>query len=436
MRKWPVQAARWSLPTPYIFQNACRSIISRPTAYFRIAFQVRNLAMYSDRTNWNIIPNELACLLAQKREAGTKVLDLTQSNPTEAGFLYPADPILAPLGQEQALLYSPSPRGDILARKSISDQYRKRGLEIDPDWIHLTASTSEGYSWLLKLLTDSDDRVAVPRPSYPLFDFLADLEHVHVDHYHLRFSRSAGWNIDFTSLEAILTPSTKAIVVVNPNNPTGSYLRDAEAAYLVSLCNETGRALISDEVFFDYPYGKEENRISLLDVNGDCPKFVLDGISKSLALPQMKLGWIIAHGHDSVMSQGRSRLDIIADTFLSVNTPAQVALPLWWDIKADLQSQIMKRCVNNLQMLARLAEGISSVEILSPSGGWSVVVEAHNDVHDETVARTLLEHENVYVHPGSYFDFRNRSSFVMSLLTAESDFSEGVLRFLRRIEAC
>src|SRR5262245_18087083 len=249
--------------------------------------------MFSSRFKWNLESNRLSQLIARKQSAGAPILDLTQSNPTQAGFEYPRDEILSALSSPSAMLYEPTPRGLPAARRAVSDYYRERGFEADPERIHLTASTSEGYSFLFKLLANQGDSVLVPQPSYPLFDFLAALEGVELRPYGLSYVHPSGWRIDFDSMARAIEETTRAIILVNPNNPTGSFLKTDELTSLNELCLKHNLSLIVDEVFGDYAFGERSGSISSLVENRAVLTFVLSGLSKIVALPQMKLGWIV-----------------------------------------------------------------------------------------------------------------------------------------------
>ncbi len=368
--------------------------------------------MFSSRFKWNLATNQLARLIEEKKRAGVKLLDLTETNPTRAGFTYPSAAILAALTHPQALRYAPNPRGLRTARQAVADYYQTQGQPIDAERIFLTASTSEAYSWLFKLLADHGDVILVPQPSYPLFDFLAALEGVALQPYELIYRHPQGWRIDFDSLAQAVTPRTRAIIIVNPNNPTGSYLK--QFAQLEAFCLKHHLALIVDEVFRDYSITDDLEQVTAYESTAALT-FVLNGFSKMLALPQMKLGWIIPFGAEDLRREAETRLELIADTFLSVNTPVQLAAPAWLQLRAGLQQQILARVRDNLHFLQQAVAG-SAYRLLTLEGGWSAVLEVPRWASEEEMMLRLLAEENVLVHPGYFFDFAREAYFVVSLL--------------------
>jgi hypothetical protein len=388
--------------------------------------------MFSARFKWRLEANRLALLLAQKRRAGARLIDLTQSNPTQAHFDYPQAEILAALSAPEALIYEPAPRGLLPTRQAVADYYRECEQAVDPEQIHLTASTSEGYAYLFKLLASFGDAVLVPQPSYPLFEFLGALEGVELHPYELAYAHPAGWQIDFDSLQRAASISTRAVIVVNPNNPTGSYLKQYELERLVAFCAERELALIVDEVFSDYALTADAQRVtSLVSVN-EALTFVLSGLSKTVALPQMKLGWIITNGPDALRREATERLDLIADTFLSVGAPVQHAVSAWLRLRAALQQQILHRVRGNL---ARLAQQTweSPCRLLTVEGGWYATLEVPRHASEEEMILALLDEDDVLAHPGYFFDFPREAFLVLSLLTPGEDFQEGVARVMARL---
>jgi len=354
--------------------------------------------MFSRRLKWDSAPNPLSELLSRKRAQGDRILDLTESNPTHAGIVYP--PLT--FDDPRMMTYDPASFGLRAARERIAAEYR-----VDPDRVVLTASTSEAYSWLFKLLCDPGDEVLVPTPSYPLFDYLAALESVTVKPYHLRYHE--GWFVDLDAIT--ITDRTRAIVVVNPNNPTGSYLKAAELEALLELARRHDLALISDEVFSDYQL-QQGGVTSLLRVE-DVPTFCLNGLSKLVGLPQMKLGWIIANHRPSL-----DRLELIADTYLSVGAAVQCSVDKLLALKPAVQGQIMDRVHRNLATLkpARTVEG-----------GWYAVLQVPRIRTEEEWVVGLLEQHNVLVQPGYFYDFETEAFLILSLLTAPAIFSEGLV---------
>lgn len=387
--------------------------------------------MFSNRFKWNLATNQLARLLEAKRQAGTPILDLTEANPTRAGLAYPAAEILGALAQDGAMLYEPAPRGLLHAREAVAGYYAERGLHVDPAHLCMTASTSEAYAYLFKLLCDQGDNVLVPQPSYPLFDFLAALEGVELRPYALEYQHPRGWEMDFDSLRSALTPQTRAIMLVNPNNPTGSFVKAAEVAELNQLCQQRGLALIVDEVFGDYVLPPEAQQAVSLVENEASLTFVLSGFSKILALPQMKLGWIVTNGPAELRREAEERLELIADTFLSVGAPVQHAAAAWLPLRESLQQQISARTVTNLEWLAALVAG-SACRLLTVEGGWYATLEVPRHVSEEELILRLLTEDDVLVHPGYFFDFAREAYLVLSLLPRPEVFQAAAQRLFER----
>jgi len=379
--------------------------------------------VFSSRLNWSLRPNRLSALLEEKRAAGADVLDLTESNPTRAGLAYPQAEILAALADADALRYHPSPRGLDSAREAVTGYYRDRGTQIPMNSILLTASTSEAYSYLFKLLANPGDEILAPRPSYPLFEFLADLESVHIRQYPLRYD--GVWHVDFDALEHTITPRTRAIVVVNPNNPTGSFLKRAELDVLDSLAAERGLAILSDEVFRDYAFAGEPNLVSTLAGDRRALTFSMSGLSKIAGLPQMKLGWVVASGPRC--PQALDALELIADTYLSVSTPVQVALPRLLGLSGSILNEIRRRTAENLAHLRETMLG-SAATLLRTEGGWYAVLQVPRTRTEEEWTLKLLGDLDVLVQPGFFFDFESEAFLVLSLLPDANTFAEGVSR--------
>jgi alanine-synthesizing transaminase len=383
--------------------------------------------MFSSRLNWGIPANPLSRLLAQKRASGAAILDLTESNPTNVGFTYPADHILHALADPRSLCYEPAPAGILAARSAVSKYY---GGKVDAGRILLTASTSEAYALLFKLLADPGDEVLVPRPSYPLFDFLAALESVHVVEYPLVYH--AGWEIDFDALARKITPRTRAIVIVNPNNPTGSYLKKSELSDLTGLCLRHDLAILSDEVFSDYALMDDPRRVSSLVNLDEVLTFSLSGLSKLVGLPQLKLGWIVTNGPAAACEQALERLELIADTYLSVGTPVQWAAAPLLALRESIQAQILQRVRGNLAYLGSQIGSDSPWRVLEPEGGWYAVIQAPRIHTEEDWVLTLLGEDHVLVQPGFFFDFESEAFLVANLLTPQEIFQEGIRRILAR----
>jgi len=381
--------------------------------------------VFSDRLNWSQRPNRIATLLAHRRQSGIRVLDLTESNPTRAGLSYPDAEILASLSDERALHYEPSPAGLLAAREAVAGYYRDRGFSIQVERTLLTASTSEAYAYLFKLLANPGDQILAPRPSYPLFEFLAGLESVAIRQYPLRYD--GVWHVDFDALEQAVTPRTRAIVVVNPNNPTGSFLKRGELMRLEALAVRHGLAILSDEVFRDYALIEDAERVSSLAGDRRALTFSMSGLSKIAGLPQMKAGWIVASGPGS--DAAMEALELIADTYLSVSTPVQVALPRLLALSGGIMEQIGQRTASNLVHL-RDAVRDSVATLLRVEGGWYAVLQIPRTRTEEEWTLKLLAECNVLVQPGFFYDFESEAFLVLSLLTESATFAEGVTRFL------
>jgi len=360
--------------------------------------------------------------LDERRSAGAAILDLTESNPTAAGFEYPSDQILAALGDPRALRYQPAAAGMPAARAAVSEDYYSG--HVSPDRILLTASTSEAYAFVFKLLADPGDEVLVPRPSYPLFDFLAALDNVRVVQYPLEYHNS--WAIDFEALAQSITPRTRAIVLVNPNNPTGSFLKQSELGQLIALCRDRSLAIISDEVFSDYALDPDPKLVRSLTGVDEVPTFCLSGLSKVAALPQLKLGWIVTS------EPAFERLELIADTYLSVSAPVQWAAPTLLGLRTQLQDQILARVRANRAFVRSQIGPASPWRLLATEGGWYAILEAPRIQTEEEWALSLLASDGVLVQPGFFFDFEREAFLVLSLLTPEAVFREGVRRILAR----
>jgi alanine-synthesizing transaminase len=371
--------------------------------------------MFSSRFHWDFRPNRLSQLLAGKRSSAAPVLDLTESNPTRAGLDYPPE-IVDAFRDPRMLAYDPAPRGSVEARQAVADYYAARGHAVDLDRILLTASTSEAYAYLFKLLANPGDHILVPRPSYPLFEFLANLESVEVRQY--RLSYHGEWAIDLDALE--ISERTRAIVLVNPNNPTGSYLKRRE----LEVLRAAGVPVISDEVFSDYAFRPDPERVETLVSERGCPAFSMSGLSKVSGLPQMKLGWIVANSAEAV-----ERLEWIADTYLSVSTPVQCAARQLMQAGTAVQRQIRERTAANLAFARGALDG-TAAGILDVEGGWYITVKMPRIRSEEEWAMELLARHDVLVQPGFFYDFESEAYLIVSLLTAPPVFAEGIRRLL------
>jgi alanine-synthesizing transaminase len=385
--------------------------------------------MFSDRTNWNLAPNRLSEALARYRTRDGLFIDLTASNPTECGFRYDSGAILRALHDTDALAYQPDAKGLLSARTAVSAYYRGHGIEVPSESIFLTTSTSEAYSFIFRLLCNPGDELLIPAPSYPLFEYLSDIQDVKLSPYRLLYDH--GWQIDLHAVEKAITPRTRGVIVVHPNNPTGHFVKSTEREALNEICSSRSMALISDEVFLDFPL--EAPSASSFANNEATLTFTLSGISKISGLPQMKAAWLIASGPNPQKTQAIERLGIIADTYLSMNAPVQLALPAFLEQRHGLQQQLMERVRHNLAELDRQLAAQKAANRLRVEGGWYAVLRVPATRSDEDFAISLLETKGVYVHPGHFYNFPADGYMVLSLIISTQDFSEGVERLLSTI---
>ncbi len=373
---------------------------------------------FSLRTSWDVSESTFAAAVRRVRAAGQPLLDLTVSNPTTCDFTYDVEGILAPLANPAAMAYDPQPLGLLLAREAVANYYADHGASVSPESLVLTTSTSEAYGFLFRLLCNAGDEVLVAQPSYPLFEFLADLEDVKLRSYPLFYD--FGWWIDLAELERRIGPRTRAILVVHPNNPTGHWTARREREHLRLLCARHGLALIVDEVFLDYPLRPSEDAVSFAAEEATVPTFVLSGMSKIAGLPQMKAAWVLALGPEADRMEAMARLEVIADTFLSMNAPAQYALPAWLAGRGQVQRQIQARTAENLAA----AEG-TSLQILRVDAGWNAVLRA------QISAEELIAEHGIVAHPGAFYGMAEGNRLVVSLLTPMEEFASGVRRIAR-----
>ncbi|HVQ42562.1 MAG TPA: pyridoxal phosphate-dependent aminotransferase [Vicinamibacterales bacterium] len=385
--------------------------------------------MFSSRLPAALAPNAITRAVSALRDRQVAFLDLTETNPTRVGVTYPPD-LLRSLADPAAAAYQPESLGLPQARAAIAAEYAADGVIIDPDRIVLTASTSEAYALLFKLLADPGDQVLVPQPSYPLFESLTSLEAVVSTPYHLDYH--GVWSIDRDSLMRAANSRTRAVLVVSPNNPTGSMLRSADRDWLASLCREREWALIADEVFAGYPLRPARDAVSCAG-EARALTFVLGGLSKSAGLPQLKLGWIAVSGPDALVRQSIERLDLMCDTYLSVSTPVQVAAPALLAAGRSIRDSIRTRISTNLASLERLLAGASSMTLLPPEGGWSVALRVPAVEPEEALVLRLLRDYHVLVHPGFFFDFASEAYIVVSLLPEPSAFDTAMGRVITSI---
>ncbi len=387
--------------------------------------------MFSRRTRW-APANSWSIAVAKARAAGRPLLNLTEANPTLCGFDYSAAG-LAALADPAAHTYAPDPHGLATARAAVVAYYAKQQhLMVDPANLVLTAGTSEAYSYLFKLLTDPGDAVLVPAPSYPLFEYLAGLEGVTLVPYPLRYD--GAWSVDFPALEKAITPQTRAIIVVHPHNPTGMFIKRGEARRLVGLCWANDLALISDEVFLDYGAAADPDRAPSFVSIDDVLTVTVSGLSKVAGLPGLKAGWLALSGPPDARSTALDRLEVIADSYLSVSTPVQLALPQLLPAGAALRRQIAARVAENRAALTEALAGALPLDLLPAEGGWYATLRLPAIQPEETWALTLLE-DGVLVHPGYFFDFAFDPLLVLSLLPPPEVFSEGISRIISRVQA-
>jgi aspartate/methionine/tyrosine aminotransferase len=393
--------------------------------------------MFSRRSAFDARQNSLTVAFERARQAGRAVLDLTTSNPTRAGIPYETEAILSAFSTSRAMVYEPEPFGLLSAREAVARDWGVHGHIVDPARVFLTASTSEAYSFLFKLMCDPGDGILVPQPSYPLFEHLATFESVRVVPYPLAYDGE--WHIDLPALRNAIDglngieTRPRAIVVVNPNNPTGSFLKKDELTALAA----TGLPIVSDEVFARYSLGQDPRRASSVLEAGDTASlvFALGGLSKLAALPQMKLAWTAVAGKESAVTEALSRLELIADSFLSVGTPIQHALPAILAARETTERAIVRRTASNLAGLrATLATAGRAATLLACEGGWYATLRLPRTQSETAWALSFLEDDGVHVHPGHYFDFADEAYVVVSLLTDEATFAEGVGRLLARVD--
>ena len=406
--------------------------------------------MFSKRLPWPAPRNRLALLLQEKRARGAPILDLTESNPTRVGLDYPTREIAAALAATGAAAYEPDPRGLAEAREAVAACYRRRGLEASPDRIVLTSSTSEAYAFLFKMLGDPGEAVLAPRPSYPLFDFLAALESLRVVTYPIAIDGVPA--IDLQALEREAEDAEGAalrtIIVVSPNNPTGSALRASERAGLEAIAVRRRLPIVADEVFFDYPFadpaGERPAGGPIVSMLSPLPRaaageralaFTLGGLSKSCGLPQIKLAWIVVSGPEREAGEAIERLELIADTYLSVGAPAQRAAPRLIEIGEGIGRSIRERVRENRRALAGLSASLPACRLLPADGGWSAVLQVPAVLPEEELVLRLLAEDDTLVHPGYFFDFPREAFLVVSLLPPADRFLEGVRRILARVAA-
>jgi alanine-synthesizing transaminase len=382
--------------------------------------------LFADRTNWNLAPNRLSEALARHRSSGKPLIDLTASNPTESGFTYDREKILKALANSLSLSYEPQPKGLLTAREAVAGYHADRGDNVRANDILLITSTSEAYSFVFRVLCNPGDEVLIPTPSYPLFDLLADIQDVRLVRYPLVYDH--GWQIDFHALEAALTTRTRAIIVVHPNNPTGHFTKPEERSRLNQLCAAKQIAVIVDEVFLDFSLSVKPQ--TSWAANSEALTFTMSGLSKICGLPHMKVAWLVTSGPEDLKAQALDRLEVIADTYLSMNAPIQHAIPEFLERRPEFQQELISRAKRNLAELDRLLSAQKACSRLALEGGWYAVLRVPATLTDEQVALDLLEKEGVYVYPGHFYDFPSDGYLIDSLIVPQREFAEGIKRLL------
>jgi alanine-synthesizing transaminase len=390
-------------------------------------------SFFARRTSWNLATNRYSEALEAHRRAGRELLDLTASNPTNIGLNYRAESLLQSLTDRRALRYDPQAKGLREAREAVAAYYAERATRVSPDDLILTTSTSEAYSFVFRLLCDPGDAVLVPTPSYPLFDFLANIQDVKLFPYELVYDH--GWQIEVNSLFAAVDrviasgARCRAILAVHPNNPTGSYVQPREVQLLNDVCAANDAAIIADEVFLDYSL-QSQSPLTFA-ANEDSLTFTLSGLSKISGLPQMKVAWIAVNGPPTLKQDALERLDVIADTYLSMNAPIQLAVPAMLEERNHIQPQLLDRVRANLAELDLQLAQQNLCERLKVEGGWYAILRVPARGSDEELAIALLQRENVLVQPGHFYDFAAEGYLVVSLITSPPEFAEGIKRTLR-----
>ena len=386
--------------------------------------------MFSDRTGWNLERNKLSEALGKRHSSGLPLIDLMQSNPTQCGFHFDAQKILAALNNPASLHYDPDPQGLPQAREAVAAYYRSRICQISIDDIFLDTSTSEAYSFLFRMLCNPGDELLIPQPGYPLFSFLAGIQDVSLVRYPLVYDY--GWQIDFHSLQQAITPRTRGIIVVHPNNPTGHFCKPGEIEQLNQICRERQIAIISDEVFLDFSLAPDAP--PTFASNSEVLTFTMSGLSKISGLPQMKVAWLTVTGPEALKQPAIARLEMIADTYLSMNAPIQLALPVLLEQRHPFRQQWLTRIQNNLAGLDKTLESQKLCTRLKLEGGWYAVIKAPSTEGDDELALELLITRGVYVHPGHFYDFPADGYWVVSLITPEQELATGIDALLAMFE--
>lgn len=387
--------------------------------------------MFSSRTDWDFRSSPLFSLVLQRRARGEEILDLTESNPTRCGFRYQPDHLSTPSALRDPVSYDPDPRGLLLARQAIAGWYQRQQIAVDPSRIILSSSTSEAYSYLLRLLCNVSESIAVPKPGYPLLEYLCRLNDVDCQRYRLAYDGE--WHIDLPSLEGILSPKTKALVLVHPNNPTGSFIKLEERERILGMSEKQRIPLVVDEVFGAFPFEEDARRAGSFAGTQKSLTFTLNGLSKLVGLPQLKLAWIVVSGPEDLCTNALQRLEVIADTFLSVGTAVQLSLELLLSDPAAMNGQILDRVRGNYKTLRGIFTQDSPASIFGCEGAWNAVLRLPATRTDEEWAQDLLQEHGILTHPGLLFDFDLKSCIVVSLLSEPKIFSDGIKRMFTAV---
>jgi len=383
--------------------------------------------LFSRRLEFDLRPNELADLLSRKNQEGKDVIDMTLSNPTRAGFTYPYDKISDAFSAASFAVYSPEPRGTPEARAAVCTYYETRGQKVSPEDVIITASTSEAYSFLFRLLADPGDRILVPGPGYPLFDYLLRLDGLQTVSCRMRYS--LGWWYDFDP--SVIDESVKAVIIVSPSNPAGNYIHGDEWAVISGQCARKGTALICDEVFYEFPHTGVEPGVDLVEET-EALSFVLNGFSKTAGLPQVKMSWIVVRGPKKLKQEASQKLELISDTFLSPSTAVQGAAEAIFCLAPAIRRQIQLRTSGNLVFLEKTVQD-SPVDCLKTEGGWSAVIRLPEIMDCEEWSIQLLDKYHILTHPGSFYGLEGGSYLVLSLLPEKKNFREGIFRLMKAV---
>ena len=388
--------------------------------------------MFSTRTDWDLRPSPLYSLLQQKRARVEEVLDLTESNPTKCGFIHSSSELIDSGSLQRSVLYEPDPKGLFSARQAISGWYGRQNIAVDPDSIIVTSSTSEAYSFLFRLLCNVGDVVAVPKPSYPLFDYLARLNDILCQEYRLAYDGE--WHIDLPSVEDVLSLNAEALILVHPNNPTGSFVKKEERDRIVAEARARQIPIIVDEVFSAFSFARDDRGADSFAGTSSTLTFTINGLSKLLGLPQMKLAWIVVSGPDDECAKALQRLEVIADTYLSVGTAVQQVLPRLLSDRETMSEKILIRTRSNYESLRAVCAAGSPATLFQCERGWNALLRLPAKKSDEEWALELLQNAGVLTHPANLFDFDLKSCVVVSLLPEHNVFSEGIRRMLAAVE--